>query len=422
MTVSGLGLRDPERETSVLLAIIDAINQGAALEPLAASVAKLIADAAGADVCFVHVLDDTGRSLTLTGATPPFEDQVGIVRLSLNEGITGWVASHRRPVVILEGKERDPRYRYIPELRGTEYTSMASVPMASDRAGLVGVLNVHTLRKRRFNDKDVRLLSTIGSLIAGSVHAARMHRSLAAREQAHERFAEQVIEAQEIERQRIAADIHDGISQRLVSLSFHLDAASQALLETPLLAADEVASARQLIDDALEEARIAIGALRPPILDDLGLRGGLTSLARSLPDLGVELNVSEQRLPEHVEVALYRIAQEALQNVVKHARATTVRVDFCCNASEALLSVRDDGVGFDGGRTLLREPAASYGMASMSERAELVGGRLEVRSSTGRGTTVKAVVPLWGSSPSPRLGDRGAGRATAMDRESRAGQ
>ena len=396
MTKGQLGLTDPQRETTLLLAIIDAISQGVTLGPLAASVAKLIADATDADVCFVHVLDDTGRSLTLAGATDPFGEQVGRVQLALGEGVTGWVASRGEPAVILDHKDEDPRYRFIPELRGTDYISMASVPMASERAGLVGVLNVHTRSRREFTDSDIRLLTTIGGLIAGAIHAARLHRRLEAREHIHERFAEQVVLAQETERQRIAADIHDGISQRLVSLSFHLDAATRALLEQPASALAEVRRARALIDEALEEARIAIGSLRPPILDDLGLRGGLTSLARSLPpDATVELDLNEDRLPEHVEVALYRIAQEALQNIVKHARATNVRIGFRRDDRGAHLTVTDDGIGFNSlSINAGYDTASSYGMTTMSERAELVGGQLQVRSAAGRGTTVSAVVPV----------------------------
>ena len=103
--------------------------------PLATSVARLIVEATATDVCFVHVLDDNGGALTLMGATPPFDRQVGRIRLPVGEGVSGWVASHRTPAVIAAGKEADPRYRYFPELGGQAYTSMVSVPMESGRPG-----------------------------------------------------------------------------------------------------------------------------------------------------------------------------------------------------------------------------------------------------------------------------------------------
>jgi len=396
----GLGLPDPERENALLVGIIEATSAGPALEPLAARVAELIVEATGTDVCFVHVLDDGGGALTLTGATPPFDGCAGKIRLPVGEGVSGWVASHRRPAVISAGKEADPRYRYFPELGGRSYTSMVSVPMESGACGLVGVLNVHTRSRRDFTERDVRLLVSIGRLVAGAVHQARLHRRLTAREQAAERFAEQVIAAQEAERRRLAGDIHDGITQRLVSLAYHLDAAADAVARRPGpgrdMAARELERARELTDLTLQEAHAALAGLRPPVLEDLGLADALASLARSIAQLPVSIAADTSRLPEHMEIALYRIAQEALQNVVKHSGAASAAVELRCDESRALLRVSDNGRGFDvGGRA--DDPASStYGLRSMAERAELIGGRLTVTSRPGVGTIVTAAVPLAG--------------------------
>jgi signal transduction histidine kinase len=316
-----LPFQDPEGETTLLAGVVEAISAGLELGPLAARIAGLIVAATATDVCFVHVLDDSGTALTLAGATPPFDAAVGKIRLLLGEGVTGWVARQCEPVTITDHKEADPRYRYFPELRGGEFTSMASVPMSSRPSGLAGVLNVHTRSRRIFAERDVVLLTAIGSLFAGAVHQARLHRRLAAREHALEQFAERVIAAQEAERRRLAGDIHDGISQRLISLSYHLDAAADALREAPEFTAGQLVLARQMIDLTLNEARAAISGLRPPVLDDLGLADGLASLARSIGGVQVTVEADECALPEHVEIALYRIAQEALQNVVKHAGA-----------------------------------------------------------------------------------------------------
>ena len=386
-----LGLADAQQENQLLAGIIEAISASPEVGPLAARTAHLIVAATATDVCFVHVLDDTGTSLTLAGATPPFGDQVGKVRLRLGEGVTGWVASHREPVVIVENKEADPRYRYFPELRGREFTSMASVPMASAPGGLVGVLNVHNRSRREFTGRDIRLLTSIGSLVAGALHQARLHRQLAARERAHEQFVEHVIAVQEAERRRLAADIHDGISQRLLSLAFHLDAATEAL--TPDFAAGQLDRARELVDLTLDEARAAIFDLRPPVLDDLGLADGLASLARSIPSVDITVEADECRLPEHVEIALYRIAQEALQNVVKHSGASQAELELHSEPGAVRMRVTDHGTGFEPGATPSQD-GHGYGLRSMTERAELIGGKLEVRSVGGRGTTITVRVPV----------------------------
>ncbi len=390
-----------DRELALLRELIQAASKGPGVEPLAAAAARMITDATASDVCFVHVLDDSDRSLTLAGATPPFDAEVGKIRLPLGQGISGWVASHREPVVITQEKESDPRYMPFQSLRGSDFTSMVSVPMETDPGGLVGVLNVHTVERREFTERDVELLLVIGRLIAGALHQARLHRQLVVRERAHENFVEQVIEAQEIERRRLAGDIHDGISQRLVTLSYRLDAARQSISD-PDIAAEQLGKARELVDLTLEEARAAIGGLRPPVLDDLGLAGGLSSLARSIPQIGVDVEVDETRMPDHIEIALYRIAQECLQNIVKHANATTARLTFTVEEVDgghtARLEIIDDGVGFDTfEHPLGSDEMGGYGLLSMAERAEIVGGRLNIRSRPGTGTAVTATIPL----PSP---------------------
>jgi two-component system, NarL family, sensor kinase len=245
----------------------------------------------------------------------------------------------------------------------------------------------------------------------GSGSDEARYRQLEAREHAHARFAEQVISAQEAERRRLAADIHDGISQRLLSLSYHLDAAAAALDEkggagSLPFAAEQIALARQLVDLTLDEARAAIAGLRPPVLDDLGLTDALASLGRRTAAVPVSVEADYVDLPEHVEIALYRIAQEALQNVVKHSGASVALIEMRESASGVILSVTDDGAGFDVAAVVSAGPAeagqagdgeagaAGFGLPSMAERAELVGGTLEIRSAPGRGTTVTAMVPV----------------------------
>jgi len=386
---------DADRELTLLRELIQAASHGPGVEPLAAAAARIITDATGTDVCFVHVLDDTDRSLTLAGATPPFDSQVGRVRLPLGQGISGWVASHRQPVVIIADKESDPRYLPTEALGESEFTSMVSVPMETDPGGLVGELTVHTMARREFSDADVELLLVIGRLIAGALHQARLHRQMVARERVHENFVEQVIEAQEIERRRLAADIHDGISQRLITLSYRLDAAAQGIRGDLDVAREQLSAARELVDLTLQEARAAIAGLRPPVLDDLGLAGGLASLARSIPQLNLDVEIADTRLSEHIELALYRIAQECLQNILKHASATRACLRFAVDGDTAQLEIVDDGVGFNTlEHPLGGDEMSGYGLLSMAERAELVGGRLNIRSRPGSGTSVTATIPL----------------------------
>ena len=162
--------------------------------------------------------------------------------------------------------------------------------------------------------------------------------------------------------------------------------------------AEQLSKARELVDLTLQEARAAISGLRPPVLDDLGLAGGLASLARSIPQIDMEVDLDDTRLPDHIELALYRIAQECLQNVVKHANAKRARLTFSVDSDTARLEIIDDGVGFDTfEHPLGGDEMGGYGLLSMAERAEIVGGRLNIRSRPGSGTAVTATIPL----PSP---------------------
>jgi two-component system, NarL family, sensor kinase len=125
------------------------------------------------------------------------------------------------------------------------------------------------------------------------------------------------------------------------------------------------------------------------------LTGGLASLARSIPDVEIDVDLADARLPDHIEIALYRIAQECLQNVVKHAKATNAKLTFSVGDEHARLDIIDNGVGFDTfEKPLGGDEMGGYGLLSMAERAEIVGGRLNIKSRPGSGTAVTATIPL----------------------------
>jgi signal transduction histidine kinase len=390
---------DAAIENRLLRRILEVTSSRLELVDVARRVAGLITEATESDVCFVHLVDEERRRVVLIGATPPFDELAGEIELAFGEGIAGWVAEHAEPAIVPD-KWCDPRYRYIPALRGEDYVSLVSVPMLIRGSEVVGVLNVHSREERRYRDRDLALLTGIANLMAPVVENARLYERLAERETMLEEFASRTVDAQELERRRVAGEIHDGISQRLISLWYHLlaaeDAESDDTMRTELHAAQELTSA------ALDEARTAITALRPPLLDDLGLGPSLESLAKSLPCHEVSVDIVSCPLPPHVEVALYRITQEALQNVVKHAGATQVLVRLASDAGAVLLVVRDNGNGFEPGAAGRDASSPAYGLVGMRERAELIGARLDVRSAPGMGTTVQ--VALTGCAPEPISG------------------
>jgi signal transduction histidine kinase len=401
---SGPHTPDPEADwTAVLRRIIELSTEERNLRAVVRRAADLVVGTTTADACFVHVVDNEAGGLVLAGATPEtFDALAGTIRLRLGEGVAGWVAERGEPALI-DDKWTDSRYVYIPALRGEEFASMLSVPMLRPEGVVVGVLNVHAHGANHFNPHDLDRLTEVAGLLAGIVENAVLYDRLATRERQLEQFAARTIELQEVERRRIAGDIHDGISQRLVSASYHLSAARA--LSGPGEALVELQATSALLTDALDEAHRAIVGLRPSVLDDLGLAAGISSLAGSLgADVVTEVRVEleSHQLPAHVETALYRIVQETLQNVAKHAHASNVDIALVWRDGCARLTVHDDGVGFDA-----RGPARpmSFGLVGMAERAALLGAHLDVSSQVGEGTTITVTVPI-GSSPLAGPDDR----------------
>ncbi|ACY97228.1 GAF domain-containing sensor histidine kinase [Thermomonospora curvata] len=361
------------RGSDLLVRIVTVACSDRVLPDMAVELAGLVVrSAADLPFCDVYVLDEEERALECPGREP----------VPLGEGDVGWVAAHGRPRRHADG-------------RG------AALPVLADRRATIAVIDVRSAGPCRQEDLD--LVTALAALFAPVLHSCRRLRNAQEREHSAERFAERAVEVQEAERARLVRDIHDGIAQRLASLGFHLSACEQALAQGATAEAQaQLGLARELCDLAAAETRAAIGGLRPPVLDDLGLTAALATLAREAgsrqPSLDVTVTVSgelEDALPDHIQTALYRIAQEAVGNCLRHAKASVVHVLLEHDDDRVRLRVSDDGVGFSIQDVFAagRRPD-SYGLRGMSERAELLGGRVHISSRPGGGTTVEALVPL----------------------------
>jgi signal transduction histidine kinase len=214
-------------------------------------------------------------------------------------------------------------------------------------------------------------------------------------------LAKAVWKVQEEERRRLARELHDGLGQTLTALTNQLARLQQKLDgqvsdELAARVADSVEMARSALNESRELSRL----LRPPVLDDLGLAAALSWLARTLEQrtgLRVELNLEglEQRLDPDVETLVFRLVQEALTNVLRHAGVDRATVGVSLGDGLLALHVSDQGRGFDAGTALAgTEAATGSGLRGMRDRLELFGGRLELISEPGDGTRVSAVVPL----------------------------
>lgn len=225
----------------------------------------------------------------------------------------------------------------------------------------------------------------------------RLLQRLEANEREFRRLGRAVWRVQEDERRRLARDLHDGIGQNLTALTHRLSQLEQGL---PAEHQERLQAALALCRDTLEDTRELSRLLRPPILDDLGLEPALRWLARSVGEasgLAVELEIEDlPALDGELQTLVFRVAQEALNNIAKHAQAREVLVRLVGRGSRLLLQVADDGRGCAPEQAMR---SGGSGLGGMRERLRLHGGTLELHSTPGEGTRLRVAVPLEGAAP-----------------------
>ena len=274
----------------------------------------------------------------------------------------------------------DPR-GFKPSLAAGDTRSILSVPMRTRRQ-VVGAISIFNKRGARgFTDRDAELAMLFAQQAAVAIENARLY------EEARGKAALE-------ERQRLARELHDSVSQALYGIALNASAADELFATAPERARGLLGDVLRLAEAGLAEMRALIFELRPESLEQEGLVGALEKQAAALQarhGLQVHLAASgEPELPQPAKEALYRVAQEALHNAAKHARARNLQLVLEVCDGEVGLLVADDGRGFnpDG------EFPGHLGLRSMRERAAAVGGTLEIASGPGAGTTLRARIPL----------------------------
>ena len=207
----------------------------------------------------------------------------------------------------------------------------------------------------------------------------------------------QVIRSQEEERRRVARDIHDGPAQAIANIVFRAEVCERLIDSDPARAKAELKALREHIRNTLAEIRKIIFDLRPMALDELGLAPtirGVLDVFREQYGLVAEIAVigKERRLEPHIEIGVFRVVQEALNNIIKHAQASSIRVRIEFAAAGVTVLVEDDGKDFE--MTEAELPSGHYGIMGMRERMQLLNGKLTIKSAPRRGTRVTVSVPL----------------------------
>ena len=368
-----------EHVSQVVLAVASQLSVRDVLQMVVRAARSL----AGARYAALGVPDDAGSFAEFVVAGLTEQEQEAIGPLPRQHGLLGVLLREGKPMR-LDDIRADPRFWGWPAAH-PELTDVLGVPIRHGEQVLGFIFAACKTEPGGFTEHDERLVSLFAAHAAIALTNARLY----------ERGRELSVLK---ERARLAGELHDAVSQKLFSLRARARAAALLVARDPARAVAEIDGVTALAGQAHAELRAVIDGLAPPELAS----GGLISSVRTYALLagsthGRQVSVRAGDLPElsdQTAAAIYRVAQEAVSNAVRHSGAGVVTVSLGERSRGVVLKVTDSGSGFDASA-----PAAGLGLASMRERASSAGGELEIRSARGAGTTVTLTVPVRGGRP-----------------------
>ncbi|MBI2861076.1 MAG: GAF domain-containing protein [Chloroflexi bacterium] len=284
-----------------------------------------------------------------------------------------------------------------------EICCFVSLPLRSKDKTL-GVINVACSEDRIFTENDFKILDSIGYYVSLAIENSVLYQDAKQEEELRGELLKSVINAQEEERKRIARELHDEYGQTMTGLMMSIESLEGVNPASPLFK-KRLEHAKSLVTRALKDTRRLTLGLRPSTLDDLGLIATVRSyLQNQIGNAGIKAEFVTQgireseRLAPEIETALFRIIQEAIHNIAKHADASNVRVELKAMPGRIRATVEDDGCGFDQD-TVFRHKVGTHslGLLGIQERAKLLGGTLYIESKIGQGTRLTVEVPVAGT-------------------------
>jgi PAS domain S-box-containing protein len=384
------------QQLSILNAISITVNQSLNLEDILNRALEAVLKLTEIDVGAVFLQEDVQGSLKLMAyrglsqEAAHFAAEVGML-----DGSCGGVMDHGQIVIVADlSHYRSKRARM---LQRENLNTLVHIPLIAKDC-ILGSMCVGTRLRRDFSGEEQELLSSIGRQIAIAIDNARLYAEVQAKERMRGDLLMKVIGAQEEERKRIARELHDETSQSLAALLFAFEEGLE--IEEVDEFHDRLKKMHDLTQHTLDGVHKMIFDLRPSVLDHLGLVPAIRWFAETrLEPKGVRLSLedfpTQLRLPPEVETTLFRVVQEAILNIARHAAARNVLIRFSTSGRDVWVEVEDDGVGFD--PSLLTPDLDSMrgiGLLGMQERLEILGGDLEIHSAPGSGTRLLIHVPV----------------------------
>ncbi len=384
------------QQLSILNAVATTVNQSLDLGDILGKALDEVLRLTGIDMGAIFLQEERLGNLELLAHRGLSEEAARMAaRMGMLDGSCGGVIEAGQVVVVPDLSRY--RGRRADSLKRERLTTLVHVPLAA-KGCILGSICVGTRNKREFNAEEQELLTAIGSQIAVAIENARLYAEVQHKEQLRGQLLNKLITVQEEERKRIARELHDDTSQALAALLFTVEEVLEMEQLTEMKARLE--GMRELTMQSMEEIYKLIFDLRPTMLDHLGLVPALRSFAQSrLEPAGIRVTIEEAtvpyRLPAEVETALFRVVQEVITNVARHAVARNVHIFFQFDPDSVTVNVEDDGVGFDMVEvTLSPDSQCGLGLMGMFERVELLGGRMDIDTAPGYGTQISIQVPI----------------------------
>jgi PAS domain S-box-containing protein len=348
----------------------------------------------------IALLDAENKDISYREAIGNKSDIIFSQKFDVGQGIPGRVIATNKPFV-LNNFPADPVVNpdEFPVVVAENLKSVLGVPL-TNKGRQFGAIVLGYRRYHAFTEEEVQLVVNLANQAALALENVRLYQESVVYARSMAALTSRLTVIQEEERRRITRDLHDGVGQALTGLRLHIDILTRQAHLTDSSALDRVAVMKQIIDETLNTISQIAFDLRPPILDDFGLVSALRVYVdrfaeRARIDVGLNAPENLKRFDPKAEATLYRVIQESLTNIAKHSHATKAQIDIERTGDILLLTISDNGKGFDNNRS--SNPSlwnGGLGVVNMKERIDGLRGSFTLTTERGKGTNIRIEIPL----------------------------
>lgn len=388
------------RKLAVWLEMISTISSTLDIQQVLHVVTQLTADLFSARCC-IYMLDEHTQTIIPAVAVGSYDNKLKEKFKALKNcrpfpALT-LAMETQRPVIVNPGNIQSLYPSSIIKDFNYRWVIVAPIVKQNKVHGLMQVDRPDAITG--FDAEATEIIFTIARTTAIALENAKLIEELGQKEQLLHHLVDKIITAQEDERKRLASDLHDGIIQSLIAIWYRLQRITSDIHRVPMELNNEITNLTNMLGEQIQDIRRILYDLRPIILDNYGLVPAIQSHAGKIQEQnGIKINLSIQgedlRFTPQIEITLFRIIQEALNNVIKHSGATMVDIKFAADEHKVQMSIRDNGTGLKEGQIDLPKSDSGLGLVSIQERALLLNGTCTIDSWPGQGTRIRITVPI----------------------------